>query len=160
MRDSISSVFLTFSKVTTREDSYLDSSSYSGFSPIQALTWSSRDPPAKGKRTISSGSVPIRGFPWFEFVGFINFPTFRFAGRTPALTITRNNTYFAIKVKPSGARKSNYLSLNQRQGQLNTHYKSIFIAFAILLTSTCGLLFYLFYDQAKNAAITKLNEEQ
>jgi two-component system, cell cycle sensor histidine kinase and response regulator CckA len=43
---------------------------------------------------------------------------------------------------------------------LNTHYKRTFIALAIVFTGVCAFLFNLFYQEAKNTAITKLNEEQ
>jgi PAS domain S-box-containing protein len=39
-------------------------------------------------------------------------------------------------------------------------YKRIFIALTIVLTGACAFLFNLFYEEAKNTAITKLNEEQ
>jgi PAS domain-containing protein len=43
---------------------------------------------------------------------------------------------------------------------LNTHHKSTFIALAIIFTGACAFLFDIFYTEAKNIAITKLNEEQ
>jgi PAS domain S-box-containing protein len=43
---------------------------------------------------------------------------------------------------------------------LNTHHKGIFIALAIVFSGACALLFDIFYTEAKNTAITKLNEEQ
>src|SRR5208283_1434872 len=43
---------------------------------------------------------------------------------------------------------------------LNTHHKGTFIALAIVFTGACAFLFDIFYTEAKNTAITKLNEEQ
>ena len=43
---------------------------------------------------------------------------------------------------------------------MNTHYKRTFIALALVLTGACAFLFNVFYREAKNTAITKLNEEQ
>jgi PAS domain S-box-containing protein len=40
------------------------------------------------------------------------------------------------------------------------HYKRTFIALAILFTGACAFLFNIFYKEAKNTAITKLNDEQ
>ena len=38
--------------------------------------------------------------------------------------------------------------------------KRIFIALTIVFTGACAFLFNIFYKEAKNTAITKLNEEQ
>ena len=43
---------------------------------------------------------------------------------------------------------------------LNTHHKGTFIALAIVFAGACAFLFDIFYTEAKNTAITKLNEEQ
>jgi two-component system, cell cycle sensor histidine kinase and response regulator CckA len=43
---------------------------------------------------------------------------------------------------------------------LNIHYKRTFIALAIVCTGACVFLFSVFYTEAKNTAIAKLNEEQ
>ena len=43
---------------------------------------------------------------------------------------------------------------------LNTRHKGTFIALAIVFTGACAFLFDIFYTEAKNTAITKLNEEQ
>ena len=43
---------------------------------------------------------------------------------------------------------------------MNTQYKRTFVALAIACGGACALLFYIFYEEAKNTAITKLNEEQ
>ena len=41
-----------------------------------------------------------------------------------------------------------------------SHYKRTFIILTLLITGLCAFLFYTFYEEAKNTAITKLNEEQ
>jgi HAMP domain-containing protein len=43
---------------------------------------------------------------------------------------------------------------------LNTHYKRTFIALAIVFTGACAFLFNIFYQEARNTAITQLNEEE
>jgi PAS domain S-box-containing protein len=43
---------------------------------------------------------------------------------------------------------------------LNTHYRRTFVVLALLSAGACAFLFDVFYKEAKNTAITKLNEEQ
>ena len=43
---------------------------------------------------------------------------------------------------------------------MNSHFKSIFIALAVIFTSACIFLFNFFYREAKDAAIKRLNDEQ
>lgn len=43
---------------------------------------------------------------------------------------------------------------------MNTHYRRTFVALALLSAGACAFLFDVFYKEAKNTAITKLNEEQ
>ncbi|MGO9586414.1 MAG: ATP-binding protein [Limisphaerales bacterium] len=43
---------------------------------------------------------------------------------------------------------------------MNTHYKITFIALAIVFAGACAFLFNVFYEEARNTAIAKLNEEQ
>ena len=43
---------------------------------------------------------------------------------------------------------------------MNTYYKRTLIALAIVFTGACVFLFNIFYREAKNSAITRLNEEQ
>jgi hypothetical protein len=43
---------------------------------------------------------------------------------------------------------------------MNTHYKRTFVPLALVLAGACAFLFNLFYTEAKNTAIAKLNEEQ
>jgi hypothetical protein len=49
---------------------------------------------------------------------------------------------------------------NRRWNQMNTHYKRTFVPLALVLAGACAFLFNLFYTEAKNTAIAKLNEEQ
>jgi PAS domain S-box-containing protein len=43
---------------------------------------------------------------------------------------------------------------------LNTHYKIALVVLAIVFAGACAVLFDIFYGEAKNIAIAKLNEEQ
>ena len=43
---------------------------------------------------------------------------------------------------------------------MNTHYRRTFVVLALLSAGACAFLFDVFYKEAKNTAITKLNEEQ
>lgn len=43
---------------------------------------------------------------------------------------------------------------------MNSHYRKTIILFSIVIAGVCASLFYVIYGQARNAAITEINEEQ
>ena len=51
-------------------------------------------------------------------------------------------------------------SVGNQRGQLNTNRKTIFISLAIVIAGACVFIFEGIYQEAKSAAITKLNQQQ